>query len=239
MRAVITFDVEMDAPPYMSSWRGVDEGLPKILEVLERERVKATFFTIGIIAETRRRAIYSIIDAGHELACHGYDHKRLDKMPLREAAENIRRCLRSLGEFSEIVSFRAPNLKLPPPLLHVLAEGGVRIDSSIAWYKPPFRFSPILEAGVLRVPSSYPSSFTRLPRPIISSLLSMRRDYVVLTHPWEYVEMPGSPRPDLTIGTGERVVENLRFVIKTLRMRGAEIVTMREYGDYFLSNSYK
>lgn len=234
---MISFDVEMDAPPYMSSWRGVDEGLPKILEVLEREGVKATFFTIGMLSTVRPRAIYSIVEAGHELACHGYDHKRLDKLPLREAANNIKMCMKALRDFDEVVSFRAPNLKLPPPLLHVLREERVKIDSSVAWYKPPFRLRPSIEAGVLRVPASFPSSFTRLPPPVVKALLSLSRDYVILTHPWEYVEIRGSPRPDLTVGTGKRVVENLSYIIRVLKSRGVEIVTMKEYGSYFLTSS--
>ncbi|MCX8195553.1 MAG: polysaccharide deacetylase family protein [Acidilobaceae archaeon] len=229
MRAVVSFDVEMDAPPYLNSWRGIDEGLPKILEVLRDYRVRATFFTIGMLASVRPKAVYSIVEEGHELACHGYDHRRLDKMPLREAANNVRACLKALREFSEVESFRAPNLKLPPPLLHVLREEGVRVDSSVAWYKPPFRLRPSVEAGVLRVPASYPSSALRLPWRLLKALFPRGREYVILAHPWEYVELVAHPRPDLTLGVGKSVEENSRRLIAHLKALGYELVPIRDY----------
>ncbi|MCS7107178.1 MAG: polysaccharide deacetylase family protein [Acidilobaceae archaeon] len=229
MRVALTFDVEMDAPPYLSSWRGVDEGLPIILEALREKGVRATFFTIGILGQLRPKAVYSIVEEGHELGCHGYDHKRLDKLPLREAADNVRKCIRTLRDFADVETFRAPNLKLPPPLLHVLREEGVRLDSSVAWYKPPFRFAPTVEAGVLRVPASYPSSVLRLPWTLLKALFPPGREYVVITHPWEYVELVAHPRPDLTIGVGRRVAENLSRLIEHLKGLGYELVTMRDH----------
>ncbi|MEM0491790.1 MAG: polysaccharide deacetylase family protein [Acidilobaceae archaeon] len=225
---MLTFDVEMDAPPYMSSWRGVSEGLPLILEILDYYRVKATFFTIGILAEVNSKALYSIIDKGHELACHGYDHRRLDKIPLAEARDNIRRCVRALREYSDILSFRAPNLKLPPQLLNTLVEEGIIIDSSIAWYKPPFYFKPKIEARVYRIPASYPSSILRLPWVAVKALFAKRINYVILTHPWEYISLKASLRPDLTLGVGSRVGLNLARLIGHLKNNGYIFLTMRD-----------
>lgn len=226
--AFLTFDVEMDAPPYMSSWRGVDEGLPLILELLEEQRVKATFFTLGLVAERRPRALKAILDGGHEIGSHGFSHRRLDRIPFREAVGEIVRSLRILRDYGEVVSFRAPNLKLPPSLLGVLALEGVRVDSSLAWYKPPFTLKPVVEGGLLRIPVSYPSSVLRLPWRILRTLFKPGPSYVVLLHPWEVVGLKCGIRPDLTMGVGPRVLGNLGRLIGYLRGLGYRFTTFKE-----------
>ncbi|MGL4485143.1 MAG: polysaccharide deacetylase family protein [Anaerovoracaceae bacterium] len=47
---------------------------PKILDVLDKHQVKATFFTIGFIAETEKKMLREIANKGHTVACHGYSH---------------------------------------------------------------------------------------------------------------------------------------------------------------------
>ncbi|MEM1873956.1 MAG: polysaccharide deacetylase family protein, partial [Acidilobaceae archaeon] len=135
--ATLTVDVEMDAPPCLNTWRGVEEGLPLLLDVLSVIGAKATFFTLGIVAVKYPRAVSRIVDEGHELGSHGWDHSRLDKLSPREAVENVKRSLRVLRDYGEVRSFRAPNFKLPHWLLGFLKEEGVEVDSSIARYKPP------------------------------------------------------------------------------------------------------
>lgn len=217
----------MDAPPYMSSFRGVDEALNPIIEVLERHKVKATFFTIGVLAKLRPKAVEAIVEAGHELGSHGLDHKRLDRMPLKEAVENVKGSLKLLREYYDVVSFRAPNLKLPGNLLPQLASQGVLVDSSVAKYKPPIYSDPTLEYGILRIPVSYPSSLLRLPWSILGRLVAGDGDKVILLHPWELLEIK-APRPDLTWGTGLRVLRNLERTIVCLKSLGYKFITMKE-----------
>ncbi len=226
--AIVTFDVEMDAPPYMDGWRGVDEGLPAILELLEEKRVKATFFTLGLLAIKRPGAVEAILNSGHELGCHGLDHRRLDRLPLRDAISNIWLGLKLLREYYEVVSFRAPNLKLPSSLIPALKLQGVRVDSSIAWYKPPFRLNPVLEHGVLRVPASYPSSVLRLPWKALKTIFKPGPNYVILLHPWEVVDLRCTARPDITVGVGRRVLDNLGRLLDHLKSHGYRFKTMRE-----------
>jgi len=233
--AAITFDVEMDAPPYMSSWVGVDEGLPAILELLEKYKVKATFFTLGLVAEKRPKAVAAIIDKGHELGSHGFSHKRLDRIPLREAAHDIMLSLKTLRDYGDIVSFRAPNLKLPPSLLPLLEMEGIRVDSSVARYKPPFRFKPYREHSVMRIPVSYPSSVLRLPWRVLRALFKPGLDYVVLLHPWEVVGVKCTARPDLTAGVGLGVLSNLGRLIEYLASVGYEFRVMGELVELYSS----
>ena len=47
----ITIDVEEDCPPMLTSTRGMEEGLPKLLDLFKKEGIKATFFVTGMMAE--------------------------------------------------------------------------------------------------------------------------------------------------------------------------------------------
>ena len=228
----LSFDVEPDAPPYINTERGLDEGLPRLLEVLDELKVRATFFVLGSLAVRRPRVAYQILERGHELAPHGYDHVRLDRLPVREAKEQVARAIRAMRDFAEPRSFRAPYLKLPRQLLGYLREEGILVDSSVALYKPPFRARPWVEEGVVRLPATVTSSVLRLPwpalRPTLMALSGL--DSVVLfLHPWEAVRVRHW-RPDIWVGTGRRALENLRRAVEYLSARGYVARTVGEAG---------
>src|ERR1035437_2619809 len=61
-----------------ASWEcRVEKNVDRILAMLDQSGVKATFFTLGWIAERYPRLIRNIVDNGHELASHGYGHQRV------------------------------------------------------------------------------------------------------------------------------------------------------------------
>ena len=73
--------------------------LPKYLEFLERQKMKATFFVVGSVARKYRSLIGEIIAEGHEVAAHGHDHIPVDRLgrdgfkeDLRENLEDLRSC---------------------------------------------------------------------------------------------------------------------------------------------------
>jgi peptidoglycan/xylan/chitin deacetylase (PgdA/CDA1 family) len=47
----LTVDLEQDCPPFLSGYRGMEEGFPRLLQLLEEEGVAATFFCTGEVAE--------------------------------------------------------------------------------------------------------------------------------------------------------------------------------------------
>ena len=55
----------------------VEKNTNRILDVLDENNVNATFFTLGWVAERYPQLITRIINEGHELACHGYEHTRV------------------------------------------------------------------------------------------------------------------------------------------------------------------
>jgi len=229
--AVITFDVEHDCPPYLDTYRGVKEGLPRILELLAEKRVRAVFYFTADVAKRYPRLARRVVDEGHELGSHSYAHERLDRLPPRSAARAILKSAATLSRYTDkLASFRAPNLQLPNYLLPVLVEAGFTIDSSLATYKPPFPRGPCMHDGLLRVPASTTSSILRLPWRVQRVIHSrMGSPAVYFSHPWEYVDMRGKLlRPDCVFNTGEKALRLLARLIDYLRSTGWRLVTMAE-----------
>ncbi len=232
--AVISFDVEQDCPPYLDTYRGVEEGLPKILDLLREKRIRATFFFTALTAKKYPHLARRVVDEGHELGCHSYAHERLDRIDLYRARHLLEKATQILRGFYEVTSFRAPNLKLPPQLLPLLGKLGYTVDSSLALYKPPFPRGPQLEEGLVRIPATTTSSVLRLPWPLqrrIHSILPNPRVY--FSHPWEYVDMRGRglKRYDCVFNTGDTALKLLGKLVDYLQGKSYKLLTMKQLAD--------
>ena len=78
-----------------SSWDSiscrVERNIERILALLAEDRVKATFFPLGWIAERYPEMIKRIVENGHELASHGWGHHRVSELAPEEFREDILR----------------------------------------------------------------------------------------------------------------------------------------------------
>jgi len=114
----------------------VVENTNRILSLLERHNVEATFFVLGWIAERVPELIRKIAEYGHEIATHGYSHRLLTEMEPGEFDEDIARALtitRSLATGS-VLGYRAPTFSLTNKTLwavDILRKHGIVYDSSI------------------------------------------------------------------------------------------------------------
>ena len=225
----ITVDVEEDCPPMLTSTRGMEEGLPKLLDLFKNEGIKATFFVTGMMAEQYPNLIYRIPGEGHELGCHGYTHARFDRMEEEEARIALKQAGKVLRQFEKrLVSFRAPNLQFPKDYLKLLEEEGFLYDSSIAAYKPPFPRSRV-EGKIIRIPATITSSFLRLPPALFLPLLRHAKAPVLFVHPWEFVDMSETPiRPDCRFNTGEKALQNLKTLIHAFKAENCLFLTLEE-----------
>jgi polysaccharide deacetylase family protein (PEP-CTERM system associated) len=107
-----------------------------ILEQLAAADVLATFFIVGQIAETHPALVRAIHEAGHEVASHGWDHRRVLTMTPATFREDIRRSVDALAQVTghAVLGYRAPTFSILPQTrwaLDVLAEEGMAYDSSI------------------------------------------------------------------------------------------------------------
>jgi peptidoglycan/xylan/chitin deacetylase (PgdA/CDA1 family) len=233
---LITVDVEPDCPPYLGGWRGVREGLPRLLDLLAAEGVPATLFATGETARLFPDVVRGAVAAGHELGCHGDTHERFSRMERSAARDEIARASAVLRAIAPTTAFRAPNLDFPDRFLPLLVEAGYRTDSSEGAHRIGHRLraarggGPAGAPGLVRVRASTTSSALRLPARLRDPWLARLPAPVVLfVHPWEFVDLRRAPIPwDCRAGTGPRALAALREVIRLFRGRGARFATMRE-----------
>lgn len=116
--AFLTFD---DGPN-----PGVTE---RVLEILEREAVPATFFMVGKHVERHRETARAVARAGHEIGNHTYSHIKLHRVGPRRAAEEIRRGHETIAEVTGAVprSFRAPHGYRSPFVARAIAPYQYRV----------------------------------------------------------------------------------------------------------------
>ena len=153
-----------------ADWDGlalrVADNVKFVLDLFDASAVKATFFTLGWVAEREPAAIRSIVERGHELASHGYDHARVFTLTPEQFAADLaktRAILEDAGG-AAISGYRAPSFSIDArtPWAHkVLAEHGYRYSSSVApivhdhygWRDAPrFAFRPVEGSELVEIP---------------------------------------------------------------------------------------
>jgi len=229
MTACVTVDLEQDCPPFMETWRGMAEGAPRLLDLLERLDIKATFFTTGQSAERFPETIERLLAQGHELACHGMTHRAFPDLDSSEAEWEIATSSEILRQFTDVISFRAPYLRFPDAYLPIVAAHGYAIDASQAKYKRSYR-RPQPETPLVRIAASVTSSVLRLPAIVRNPWLrSLASPAVVFVHPWEFVDLTETDlRLDCRFKTGQPALDALEASIAVLAARGLRFETIRD-----------
>ena len=199
----------------------IERNIGRILELLAERDVKATFFTLGWIAERYPQLVRDIVAAGHELASHGYGHQRATDLSRDEFAADVGNAKKILEDLSgqAVRGYRAPSFSICTRNLwafDMLAKAGYEYSSSIYPIKHDHygmpdspRFAYRVGAGLLEVPvttlrlfnRNLPSSgggyFRLLPYQLSRWMIGKvnrddREPAVFYFHPWEID--PGQPR---------------------------------------------
>ena len=137
-----------------------------VLDLFARAGVKATFFTLGWVAERAPAQMRRIVAEGHEIASHGWDHDRVFTLTPEQFRADLRRARAALEDASgaKVTGYRAPSFSIDTrtPWAHqVLAEEGYAYSSSVApvrhdhygWPEAPrFAFCPIADANLIELP---------------------------------------------------------------------------------------
>jgi len=112
---------------------GPRTGVPRLLRILERHGVRATFFVPGYSAERHPEAVRSIRDAGHEIAHHGYLHEPPAQLSPADEERVLLRGLEALDRVAGVrpVGWRAPMWEASDASPGILARHGFRYDSSL------------------------------------------------------------------------------------------------------------
>ena len=114
----------------------VEHNVNRILDIFASKNVHATFFTLGWVAKRYPELVKRIVNEGHELASHGYSHKRVMQQSPQEFREDIIQAKSLLEDISgiEVKGYRAPSYSIGRKnmwALDLLYETGHRYSSSI------------------------------------------------------------------------------------------------------------
>jgi polysaccharide deacetylase family protein (PEP-CTERM system associated) len=113
-----------------------EQHVGNLLDVLDEVGVSATFFVAGVTAERHPAALREVVAKGHEIGCHGYDHRRVDGQTPDEFRRDLVRCIAVIEGICGItpVGYRAPWCSITRDSLwahDVLRQLGFRYDSSL------------------------------------------------------------------------------------------------------------
>ncbi|MGG7054706.1 XrtA system polysaccharide deacetylase [Nitrosomonas sp. ANs5] len=186
IRNALTIDVEdyfqvSAFSPYIprSEWEvlpcRVERNVDRILALLDENGIKATFFTLGWIAERYPAMVRQLVANGHELASHGYAHHRVTEMNPVQFRDDIIRSKQLLEDIGglPIAGYRAPSFSIGSRnlwALDCLEEAGYRYSSSIYPVRhdhygmpeaPRFAFHPNPSGKLLELPVTTVRMFGR------------------------------------------------------------------------------
>lgn len=194
----------------------------RLLDLMAEAQVKGTFFVLGWVGERHPALVRRIVAEGHELASHGYWHKRALEQTADEFREDVRRAKAVLEDAGGVAvsGYRAPTFSINHGNLwayDVLAETGHGYSSSIypvrhdlygfpAAPRVPFRPltdhhlvefpMPTLSLGARTLPGGGGGYFRLLPyalsEAMVARVIRAGQPFNFYCHPWEID--PDQPR---------------------------------------------
>ena len=256
MMILLSFDTEeFDVPREHGVDYSLEEGMKvsvigtnRILDVLKRNGVRATFFCTGNFAEHAPEVMKRIMDEGHEVACHGVDHWQPADTDFARSKEIVERVT---GQ--TVYGYRQP--RMFPVLESEIRRVGYRYNSSLNPAFIPGRYMHLTEPrtwfmkdGVMQIPASvtpwlrFPLfwlSLHNLPQWLYHWLtrrtLSHDGYFVTYFHPWEFYELKEHPELKMPFiirnHSGQQMMERLDSLIKMLKGRGHEFITFNEFAE--------
>ncbi|WP_366656123.1 polysaccharide deacetylase [Fodinicurvata sp. EGI_FJ10296] len=166
VRSAACFTVDVDAespwlwahrdrvPPTLGQLEmrrfGPRQGLGRLLELLDRHRIKGSFFVPGIVAETYPSMLPTLIDRGHEVGLHGYFHEIVADSSDDEFAHALGAAMALFRAQTGAapVGFRSPAWEMTPGMLAELARHGLAYDSSLMGFDHPYDIGTMTELPV-------------------------------------------------------------------------------------------
>ena len=144
----------------------VERNTDKILDLFDEKSIKATFFTLGWVAERYPNLVKRIVTEGHELACHGYEHIRVTEQTPEQFRADVSRSKKLLEELSgkAVKGYRAASYSIGAGnlwALDILQDEGFQYSSSIYPVKhdlygmpdaPRFIYEPLANQSFKEIP---------------------------------------------------------------------------------------
>ena len=161
---ILTFDIEdwynCDFISQDFNWSKFEvriyDGVNRILDELDRQDKKGTFFCLGWLAENHPGIIREIYDRGHQIGCHSYQHELSYRFTVEEFIADTAKAKKLIEDVIgvKINSFRAPGFSITKDntwALERLAEMGFKYDCSIFPAPHDYGGMPLYGAGVPKI----------------------------------------------------------------------------------------
>ncbi|HEY0655303.1 MAG TPA: polysaccharide deacetylase family protein [Chryseosolibacter sp.] len=250
---LLSFDIEeFDIPAEYGAAISIEEqiristaGTNQILDLLERERIRCTFFSTIVFAEGAQAVIQRIIQSGHELASHGWYHSSFREDHLLTS----RKRLESLSG-KPVFGFRMPRMQ--PVSDRALVDAGYTYNASLNPVFLPGRYNNLhrnrtitFENGITQVPASatprlriplFWLTFHNSPLALYYRLCkqTMRADGCLnlYFHPWEFENMkePSIRMPwIIKNNSGQAMVERFSKLVLWMKHNNFRFTTISEY----------
>ncbi len=129
-------------------------GVPRLLGLLDKHRIRSTFFVPGYTAHRYPSVIRDIAAAGHEIAHHGYLHEQPTGLTAAEEEVALDRGLEALEEVAGVrpVGYRAPMWDLSWRTPALLDARGFLYDSSLMDADFPYELQVGAERSIVEIP---------------------------------------------------------------------------------------
>ncbi len=250
------FERTIDRADWPTKEVRVEGNTDAVLALFDGTGVKATFFTLGCVAAAHPTLIRRIVDAGHEIASHGWGHVRVFSMTPDQFSADTDRARKALEDAGgvRVTGYRAPSFSIDArtPWAHeILAENGYVYSSSVAPLKHDhygwpeasrFAFRPVAGSDLIEIPVSVVDlagktlgsggGFFRLfpyavSRHAIAKVNGQGRPATFYFHPWDMD--PGQPFvTDAPLRSKLRHYTNLKAMAGKLRRLTSDF----EWGRY-------
>lgn len=128
--------IELPAQSWSTCEQRVNNSMRAMLELLDKHNIRATCFILGKLAEENPSIVKQIHQAGHEIATHGYSHKKVYELTPKKFQSELRHSLSLLEDLTgeKVIGHRAAYFTVTQKslwVLDILAEEGILYDSSI------------------------------------------------------------------------------------------------------------
>lgn len=253
-KVLLSFDIEeFDLPrehgvniPFKDSMAVSIYGTNKILELLRRYQIKATFFVTGVFAQNAKDILNIMRKEGHEIACHGVDHYTPQKTDVAVSKQIVEKIAGV-----KVYGYRQP--RMFPVSDEEIKEVGFLYNSSLNPAFIPGRYmhldiprTPFVKDGLLQIPASV-TPIVRFPLFWLSNHVlpmwlyhwmirrTLHHDgyFTTYMHPWEFYPLDKHPewkiQPIIKMNCGNVLLSRLESLILMLKKENVSFMTYHEF----------